>query len=273
MIDRILSPPLVAPAVRLHAWYGSAGALLRELSRALNQGRTILRTDSGLPVGTHVTLVMSTGCLTAPIEVQGTVTSWSARGRRHQMALRYDFDPGSQRGRLAEAMAELRRLTRRPRRGPRVPLALSTNAAGLGRGVAVTVVELSRAGARLRIAGQPRPALSAGARLAMRIVGRRPGARAAVRLTLEIRWVGPARRGRRGRVREAGGRFVRLTPGLRTRLGAILRFEEARPRLTLGPAPASARGRGTARPSQRGPESPRSRATKKRRRTSSSRVR
>lgn len=268
MIDRIPSPPLVAPAVRLHAWYGSAAALLRELSRALNQGRTILRTDSGFPVGTHVALVMSTGCLTAPIEVQGTVTSWRVRGRRHEMTLRYDFDPGPQRGRLAEAMAELRRLTRRPRRGPRVPLALVTNAAALGRGVTVTVVELSRAGARLRIAGTPRPALSAGSRLAMRIVGRRPGARTALDLTLEIRWVGPARSVRRARVREVGGSFARLTPGLRRRLAAILGFEEARPRLTLGPAPAPRRRAG--RSSRRGTVTPRARATKKRRRTPSS---
>jgi hypothetical protein len=255
MIDPISSAP-VGPALRLHSWYSSAAALLRELSRALNQGRTILRTDSGLPVGTRVALAMSTGCLTAPIEAQGTVTSWTVRGRRHEMSLRYDFDPGPQRGRLAEAMAELRRLTRRPRRGPRVPLALTTDAASLGREVTVTVAELSRAGARLRIAGTPHPAVGPGSRLAVRIVGRRPGARTALSLTLEVRWVGPVRRVRQGRVREVGGRFVGLTPTLRRRLGAILRFEEARPRLTVGPAPPTG-----------------SRTTKKRPRTSRSRVR
>jgi PilZ domain len=235
MIDRVPSPPLVAPAVRLHAWYGSAAALLRELSRALNQGRTILRTDSGLPVGSHVVLVMSAACLSGPIEVQGTVTSWRGRGRRHEMALRYDFDPGPQRGRLAEAMAELRRLNRGPRREPRVPLALSADAAALAPGAEVTVVELSRAGARLRISGPPWPRLEAGSRLAIRIAGRRRGARTALRLTLELRWVGPTRRVRHGRAREVGGRFASLTPALRRRLAAVLRFDEARPHLTLGP--------------------------------------
>jgi hypothetical protein len=271
MIDRMPSPLLVAPAVRLHAWYGSAAALLRELSRALNQGRTILRTDSGLPAGTHVVMVMSTGCLSAPIEVQGTVTSWRVRGRRHEMALRYDFDPGPQRGRLAEAMAELRSLTRRPRRGPRVPLALATDARALGPGVEVTVVELSRAGARLGIVGAPRPPVKAGSRLALRIAGRRRGARTPLGLTLEIRWLGPTRRTRRGRAREVGGRFVGLTPTLRRRLVAVLRFEEARPRLTLSPTlPAGRRPRP---PAPRGLASSRAGATKRRRVASSSRAR
>lgn len=233
MIDRILVPPLVAPAVRLHAWYRSASSLLRELSRALNKGRTILRADSGLPVGTHLVLVMSADCLSAPIEVQGTVTAWSVRGKRHVMTLRYDFDPGPHRARLAEAMAELRRETRRPRRTPRVPLELTAEPAALPGGVSVSVVELSRGGARLRLSGARLPEVAPGSRIVLGIAGRGAGARAALRLTLEVRWTGPKRR-RGGRpAREVGGRLVGLNAALRKRLRAILTFEEARPRLTL----------------------------------------
>ena len=47
------------------------------------------------------------------------------------MRLRYDFDPGQQRKRLREAMAELRRLNYGPRRETRVPLALKTEAKAL----------------------------------------------------------------------------------------------------------------------------------------------
>jgi hypothetical protein len=233
MIDRIPVPPVVAPAVRLHAWYRSASSLLRELSRSLNKGQTILRADSGLPAGTHLVLVMSADCLSAPLEVQGTVTAWTVRGTRHVMTLRYDFDPGPQRARLAEAMAELRRTTRRPRRTPRVPLELETESAVLPRGVAVSIVELSRGGARLRLSGARPPKLDAGSRLVLAIAGRRAGTRRPLRLTLEVRWTGPLRRSRGRAGREVGGRFVGLTPGAGQRLSAVLRFEEARPRLVL----------------------------------------
>jgi len=138
-MDRILTMP--APTVRLHAWYRSAGALLRELSRALNQGQTLLRADSGLPVGTHLVLVMGADCLSAPLEVQGTVTSWDVHERQHEMTLRYEFDSRSQRASLNEALAELRRQNRGPRRLARVPLTLATDAAALAGGLEVTVTD------------------------------------------------------------------------------------------------------------------------------------
>jgi hypothetical protein len=111
-------PSTEPPPIRLRAYYRTAGALLRELSRALNRGQTLLRAESGLPVGTRLALVMVTGSLKAPIEVSGTVTTWRRRGTRHEMAVRYDFDPAPFRGRLAQALAELKRETRPPRAGP-----------------------------------------------------------------------------------------------------------------------------------------------------------
>jgi len=232
MIDRIPVPPVVAPAVRLHSWYGSVSTLLRELSRALNKGQTILRADSGLPVGTHLVLVMEADCLSEPIEVQGTVTAWRVKGVRHLMTLRYAFDPGPNGARLAEAMAELRRQTRRPRRNPRVPLELATEPAALPRGVSVSVVELSRDGARLRLAGPRLPRIGVGTRFVLALGGG-AGRRALQRLALEVRWTVSARgRGHR-RTLEIGGRLVGPTPALRRRLSSILRFEEARPRLVL----------------------------------------
>ena len=109
-MDRILTIP--TPAVRLHAWYRSAGSLLRELSRALNQGQTLLRADSGLPVGTHLVLVMAAERLSTPLEVQGTVTSSQIRGGQHEMTLRYDFDPGAQRGALNDHCGATRAASR-----------------------------------------------------------------------------------------------------------------------------------------------------------------
>ena len=233
MIDRIPPAPFTAPGVRLHAWFGSARSLLRELSRALNKGRTVLRADSGLPAGTRLVLVMSAECLSAPIEVQGTVTAWRVAGTRHEMTLRYAFDPGGQRRHLAEAMGELRLQTHRPRRAPRVPLELPANSPALPRGVRVSVIELSRSGARLRLTGSPLPGLVEGSRLVMRIAGRRAGARTPRRLVLEVRWVGPRRRSGGRPARHVGGRFVDLTPSQQARLAAVLRFEETRPRLEL----------------------------------------
>jgi hypothetical protein len=233
MIDRLL-PPLAAPsAIRLHAWYRSAGSLLRELSRALNQGQTLLRADSGLPVGTQLVLVMSTDCLTAPIEVQGTVTSWQVSGTRHEMTLRYDFDPRLQRARLDEVLAGLRAQTRRPRRATRVPLTLSTDAAALARGLEVTVVDVSRAGARLRVAGERLPAIVEGSRLVMRHQGHRAGMRRPLRLVFEVRWAGRRRRSGGRSTQVVGGRFVDPSESIQTRLRALLRFEEARPQVRL----------------------------------------
>jgi hypothetical protein len=147
MLDRIPVAPASAGPIRLLAVYRTAATLLRELSRALNQGQTLLKADTGLPAGTHLVLVMTTDALSAPIEVQGVVTACRPRAGRMAMTLRYDFDPEPHRSRLREALAELRRETRRPRREPRVPLALRADAAALLRGLSATVSDASRAGA------------------------------------------------------------------------------------------------------------------------------
>lgn len=233
MIDRVLVAPTAPSPLRLHAYYRSAASLLRELSRALNQGQTRLTADSGLPAGSHLVLVMSTGALSAPIEVQGVVTACRPMGPKLAMTLRYDFDPGPHRQRLREAMAELRRQTRPPRRHPRVPLALRTEATALLRGLGVTVSDASRIGARLEIVGRTLPAIISGDRLVMTVAGSRPGSRRPTRLVLEAIWVGPPRRAGLVRRQEVGGRFVSLSATLRRRIGAVLRFDDARPALRL----------------------------------------
>jgi hypothetical protein len=53
MIDKVPVAPPTAGPIRLVAVYRTVGALLRELSRALNQGQTLLKADSGLPAGTR----------------------------------------------------------------------------------------------------------------------------------------------------------------------------------------------------------------------------
>jgi len=232
-MDRIPVVPVAATAIRLHSWYRSAASLLRELSRALNQGQTLLRADSGLPVGTHLVLVMSADCLSEPLEVQGTVTAWNVRGQRHEMTLRYDFDPGPQRRQLDEAFAELRSQTRRPRVAPRVPLTLATDAAALAGGLEVTVIDASRSGARLRIVGESLPSVAVGCRLVMRHQGGCPGTRRPLRLILEVRWIGPARRSGGRLTQVVGGRFAQVSDTMRKRLRALLSFEEARPQLSL----------------------------------------
>jgi hypothetical protein len=233
MIDRVLVAPTAPVPLRLHAYYRSAGSLLRELSRALNQGQTRLTADSGLPAGTRLVLVMSTAALSAPIEVQGIVTACRPRGPKMAMTLRYDFDPGPYRRRLHEAMAELRRQTRPPRRHPRVPLALRTEATALLRGLGATVSDASRIGARLEIVGRALPAVVSGDRLVMTLAGSRPGSRRPTRLVLEAIWIGPLRRAGRLRRQEVGGRFVFVSATLRERIGAVLRFDDARPALRL----------------------------------------
>lgn len=234
MIDRQVPAPLTTPGpIRLLAVYRTAESLLRELSRALNQGQTLLRAESGLAAGTQLVLVMATDALTAPIEVHGVVTSCRPRGRRMEMTLRYDFDPEPHRSRLREAMAELRRRTRRPRREPRVPLALRTDATALIRGLSATVSNASRAGARLELVGPSLPPVAEGDRLEMTLAGSRPGNRRPARLVLEALWVGPQRRQGRTRRQEVGGRFVGLSPTSKRRILSILRFDDARPALRL----------------------------------------
>jgi hypothetical protein len=233
MIDRLPAVPATPGPIRLVAAYRTAEALLRELSRAVSQGQTLLKADSGLPAGTQLVLVMTTPSLSAPIEVHGVVTHCRPVGVKMEMRLRYDFDPESQRKRLREAMAELRRDTRRPRREPRVPLALRTEAKALLRGLSATIQNASRAGARLELVGPRLPEVSSGDRLLMSLAGSRPGTRRVVRLSLETLWVGPLRRVGPERRQEVGGRFVGLSPTLRRRIGSILRFDDARPALRL----------------------------------------
>ena len=48
MLDRLPVPAVPGP-IRLVAAYRSAEGLLRELSRAISQGQTLLKADSGLP--------------------------------------------------------------------------------------------------------------------------------------------------------------------------------------------------------------------------------
>ncbi|HEX9186345.1 MAG TPA: PilZ domain-containing protein [Vicinamibacteria bacterium] len=233
MLDRLPAAPTVTGPIRLLAAYRSTETLLRELSRALSQGQTLLKADSGLPAGTHIVLVMHTPSLSAPIEVQGVVTSCRPKGRKMAMTLRYDFDPEPHRSRLREAMAELKRHNRRPRREPRVPLALRTDARALLRGLSATVSNASRAGARLELVGPRLPLVAPGDRLVMTLAGSRTGSRRPVRLVLEAMWVGSQRRSGRTRRQEVGGRFLGLSPTLKQRILAILHFDDARPALQL----------------------------------------
>jgi PilZ domain-containing protein len=233
MIDRVPVAPATPGPIRLLAVYRSAGSLLRELSRALNQGQTLLKADTGLPAGTRLVLVMTTDALSAPIEVQGVVTGCHPHGRKMAMTLRYDFDPEPHRSRLREATAELRRQTRRPRREPRVPLALRTEATALVRGLSATVSDASRAGARLQLVGRSLPAVASGDRLVMTLAGSRPGNRRPVRLVLEAMWVGEQRRAGPERRQEVGGRFLGVSASLKRRILAILSFDDARPALRL----------------------------------------
>jgi hypothetical protein len=229
MVDRL---PAAAAPIRIHAWYGSVGALLRELSRAVNQDRTLIHADSGLPAGTRLVLVLATDSLRAGIEVEGTVTSCRPRGRKHEMALRYDFDPGAQRARLRKALAELRRETRSPRREPRVPLALRTEITR-PRGLTASIVNASSRGAMLELRGRRLPRIERGSRLVMTFVGRGARPRAAETLALEVLWLGRARRVREGWVRSVGGRFSAPGAKLRARIRAVLRFEEVRPHVRI----------------------------------------
>jgi hypothetical protein len=231
--------PLGDPgAIRIRAIYRSAGTLLRELSRALGRGHTVLKADSGLPVGTRLELVLVAEALREPIEVSGTITASRLRGTRYAIGLRYDFDPGPHRARIAEAIAALRRETRVPRRDPRVPLAIGVDAHGLE----ATLVNVSRGGGQLELSGKRLPALAMGSRILLSLAGSRPGTRAARRLTFEVRWTGAVvGEGRRRRIL-VGGRFLDLSPALRERIRAILRFDDFRPRIRIRQTSAPASG-------------------------------
>ncbi len=222
--------PLSEPApIRLRAYYKSAGGLLRELSRTLNRGHTSLLADSGLPVGTELVLVLIAEALREPIEVAGTITGCRRRGARYEIRLGYHFDPARQRARLAEAVAILRRETRRPRREHRIPLALRVGA----RGLEVTLGDVSRRGGQLELAGARLPPLEPGSRLALTLSGSRPGTRAAVPVEFEVRWTGPVARSGSKRRRLVGGLFVSTSLRARQRIRSILRLEDLQPRLRL----------------------------------------
>jgi hypothetical protein len=226
-------PSTEPPPIRLRAYYRTAGALLRELSRALNRGRTLLRAESGLPVGTRLALVMVTASLRAPIEVSGTVTNWRRRGTRHEMAVRYDFDPARFRGRLAQALAELKRETRPPRLAARVPLALPVDAVPLARTLRAIIENVSRAGCQLELRGPRVPRLAVGSRLDMTLSGSGAGRRSPQRLLLDIRWVGRRRRTAQGARVPVGGRFLAPGAAARARIRDILRFEDPKPRIRI----------------------------------------
>jgi hypothetical protein len=222
--------PLSEPApIRLRAYYQSAGALLRELSRTLNRGHTSLLADSGLPVGTELVLVLIAEALGEPIEVAGTITGCRRRGARYEIRLGYHFDPAGQRARLQEAIAILRRETRRPRREHRIPLALRVDA----RGLQVTLGDVSRRGGQLEVVGARLPPLTAGSRLGLTLSGSRPGQRAAVPVEFEVRWTGRVARSGGRRRQLVGGSFVSTSPRARQRLRSILRLEDLQPRLRL----------------------------------------
>lgn len=236
--------PLGEPSpIRLRAFYRSAGTLLRELSRALNVGHTTLRAESGLPVGTRLTIVMVAEALPEPIEVSGTITECRLRGPRYRIGLRYDFDLGPHRARIAAAIAVLRSESVAPRRDLRIPLALRVEA----RGLEATVGNASPRGCQLELSGARLPVLTQGSRLHLSLSGSKPRPGAAIRVEFEVRWAeSPEGSGRRRRVL-VGGRFASATRAVRSRLRSILRFEELRPRIRIRrivlAKPRPARGR------------------------------
>jgi hypothetical protein len=243
MSSRPLPLPLLEKPITIHltAVYKTAGALLRELSRAVNRGATKLRAESGLPVGTRFTLALVTNALRAPIEVQGVVTSSVKQKRLFEMLLRYDFDPAESRRLLDSVLALVRREepTLRPRRDARVPLALGLLGPAL-RGAEGTLENLSPRGCRLALRGARLPALRAGERLRLRLSGPERGRRREVALDLEIRWV---RTGKGGGARRLtlGAAFGEMSAEARKRLTAILKLRDFRPQIRL--EKVAARGR------------------------------
>jgi hypothetical protein len=219
--------------IHLTAVYKTAGALLRELSRAVNRGATKLRSESGLPVGTRFTLGLVTDELEDPIEVSGVVTASHPKGSLFEMLLRYDFDPGQSR-RLLDAVLSLvqrEEPSHGPRRESRVPLALGVESGGL-RGVTISVENLSRHGCRLELHGTRVPPLRPGERLRMTLSGSSKGQKRRVVLALEVRWVRKGR-GKGGKGLLLGAAFAGLTPRARARLASILRLRDLRPTIHL----------------------------------------
>lgn len=222
-----------APPIRLRAFYQTAGALLRELSRALSRGRTIIRAQSALPVGSRLGLVLQTPALHNPIEVMGTVTAVERHGTHHRITLRYDFDFPRFRSRLAQAIEILKQESppRRPRLESRIPVALDVEAARALPSAAITVQNFSRAGCRLELRGTRLPRMEPGSRVEMTIGGQRGSRR--LRVTLDVRWVAAVRSLVKGRSLVVGGRFAEPSKEARERIAAILQFEEYRPTVRL----------------------------------------
>ncbi len=219
--------------IRVRAYYQTAGALLRELSRALNKGRSVIRAESGLPVASRLAIVMQTAALRSPIEVTGTVTAARRRGAYHELVVRYDFDFLRFRSLLGEAVAAFKKEnpTRWPRVDARIPVALSVDAAALAKGVSATVDNFSRAGCRLELQGGRFPRIEPGSRLEMTLSGRR--ARRTVALVLDVRWVAVIKALDKDPCMVVGGRFLEVHPQARERIAAILAFKEHRPRLRI----------------------------------------
>ena len=223
-------PPLDKPtSIHLTSVYETAGALLRELSRAVNRGATKLRSESGLPVGTRFTLGLVTAALPKPIEVAGVVTASARQGRAFQMLLRYDFDPSQSRRLLDSVLALVRReeRARGPRREARMPLTLGVEGGGF-RGVTTEVLNLSPRGCRLELRGAQVPSLRAGDRLRMALSDRGRGKK--VVMNLEVRWV---RGSRKQETLLVGTAFVGLSPAARARLLLILKLKDLRPRIRV----------------------------------------
>ncbi len=219
--------------IRIRAYYQTAGALLRELSRALNKGCSTIRAESGLPVGSRLGLVMQTAALRSPIEVTGTVTAVRRRGEIYELIVRYDFDFLRFRSLLGEAVAALKEEspTRRPRVEPRIPVALSVDAEHVAKGASVTVENFSRAGCRLELRGGRFPRVEPGSRIELTMSGP-PGTRP-LDLVLDVRWVGVIEMLDKGPSMVLGGRFRELPPEARDRIGTILDFKEHQPRLRI----------------------------------------
>jgi len=237
MPDHPLSLPLLEKPITIHltAVYKTAGALLRELSRAVNRGATTLRTESGLPVGTRFTLALMTDALRQPIEVSGVVTSSVKRRRLFEMKLRYDFDPGQSRQLLDSVLALVRREepSVQPRKEARVPLTLAVVGPGL-RGAEGLIENLSPRGCRLALRGARRPSLRIGDRLRLGLSAREGSRARRANLSLEVRWVRP---GRSRGSQSVGAAFVGLTPSARARLASLLELRDFRPDLRLETAP------------------------------------
>lgn len=222
---------VLPPAIRLPVFYRTAGALLRELSRAVSRGQTRIRAESGLPSGTRITLALGTAQSRHPVEVTGIITSLRRRARLFEMALRYDFEPERQQGSLDRMIARLRREdSPRRRADTRVPLAIGVDARAFP-GLSVSVQNLSRTGCRLELRGRRLPKVVAGSRISMSLRSGRPPR--SLRLLLDVRWVGDQRREGKGRSTVIGGRFTGLDEALRARLADVLRFRECRPSIRM----------------------------------------